>query len=207
MSKTIKFLSPIIFLVFYSGYATASLVLDISMIPSQQIVAPGSSVDLFLDFSVSSSSTEAWDPSLVADIHSGGFIAYYDEGDSRWYYSHTWGPGGVLVEGHATSIGTYSFPSQYYPNVAVDIGDTVQIKYGSFTLNSNFIFNENDVISILEDYCIIFSDGSYVYAGSDDWNITVSSSAVPIPAAIWLFGSGLLGLIISATGRTRCKSV
>jgi len=28
-----------------------------------------------------------------------------------------------------------------------------------------------------------------------DWNVTIMTTAVPIPAAIWLFGSGLLGLV------------
>ena len=28
-----------------------------------------------------------------------------------------------------------------------------------------------------------------------DWNPEVQISAVPVPAAIWLFGSGLLGLV------------
>lgn len=35
------------------------------------------------------------------------------------------------------------------------------------------------------------------------WNSTVTLSPVPVPAAVWLFGSGLLGLVGVARRRTR----
>lgn len=40
---------------------------------------------------------------------------------------------------------------------------------------------------------IFWQDPGYTYSAID--NITINTSAVPIPAAVWLFGSGLLSLI------------
>lgn len=189
-----RFLSLIALFALYSNPATAGLVVDIAMVPSQQYVTPGSTADLFIDFTVSPSSTEVWDPSLVSGVFSGGTISYYDATDSMWYGIDLISSGEVFVTGHTTSIGTFdiSTPSQYYPTEVVGIGDTVQIKWGSFTLNSLFEFDENDKINILEDYFIDFTGGGSIYAGSGTWDIATTS--VPVPGAIWLFGSGLLGL-------------
>lgn len=46
-----------------------------------------------------------------------------------------------------------------------------------------------------------FADASLV----GDWRTTVNMSAVPVPAALWLFGSGLLGLAGIARGRKIIK--
>ena len=43
-----------------------------------------------------------------------------------------------------------------------------------------------------------FTPGSYVSTltnGSNVDTVTVNIGAVPVPAAVWLFGSGLLGLV------------
>ena len=45
---------------------------------------------------------------------------------------------------------------------------------------------------------ILFSDNSDL---NNNYEISLSVSAVPVPAAVWLFGSGLIGLI----GVARCK--
>ena len=51
---------------------------------------------------------------------------------------------------------------------------------------------DNDFNSFYTD----FSGGPYGAATfTGIWSTTVTTSAVPVPAAVWLFGSGLLGLI------------
>ena len=37
-----------------------------------------------------------------------------------------------------------------------------------------------------------FDDGAFLYG---EWQTTVTLTPVPVPAAVWLFGSGLIGLI------------
>lgn len=66
------------------------------------------------------------------------------------------------------------------------------------------VFNQSNVSKIMID----FSGGNYGFYGDDRYhawyaidNITYDISAVPVPAAVWLFGSGLLSLI----GVTRRK--
>lgn len=46
--------------------------------------------------------------------------------------------------------------------------------------------------------------GANTYALADYYRFVVSENVVPIPPAVWLFGSGLLGLIAVAR-RTRCR--
>jgi len=40
-----------------------------------------------------------------------------------------------------------------------------------------------------------FADTTFIPDPLVDYSITITTSAVPIPAAVWLFGSGLLGLV------------
>lgn len=50
------------------------------------------------------------------------------------------------------------------------------------------------------DYTVLFGAGSGTNPGPED-TATLSAQVVPVPAALWLFGSGLLGLI--GLARTR----
>lgn len=71
--------------------------------------------------------------------------------------------------------------------------------YAIFTGINPFLLNDNDVLLFnismdtlnngAEEY---FLDGTF---SGDDVNDAVDNSMVPIPAAVWLFGSGLLGLV------------
>lgn len=50
----------------------------------------------------------------------------------------------------------------------------------------------NDAPADFSSYLLGFNDGASMYG---EWQETVEFSPVPVPAAVWLFGSGLLGLI------------
>lgn len=45
-----------------------------------------------------------------------------------------------------------------------------------------------------------FDDGAFLYG---EWQTTVTLTPVPVPAAVWLFGSGLVGLLGIARRRQR----
>jgi|ETNmetMinimDraft_35_1059890.scaffolds.fasta_scaffold732257_1 hypothetical protein len=38
-------------------------------------------------------------------------------------------------------------------------------------------------------------DGSFTRGGIDNVNFFIGTTPIPVPAAVWLFGSGLVGLI------------
>lgn len=44
-------------------------------------------------------------------------------------------------------------------------------------------------------YEVNFESHPTLFAGSYDWRIAIDVAAVPVPAAAWLFASGLLGLV------------
>lgn len=69
------------------------------------------------------------------------------------------------------------------------------------------VSNENELIDILLDFDATYRlqmtstaytkvDAGYFASSQRDFSATISAvSAVPVPAAVWLFGSGLIGLI------------
>jgi hypothetical protein len=48
-----------------------------------------------------------------------------------------------------------------------------------------------------------FADRNMMFDPFQPYSITISTSAVPVPAAVWLFGSGLIGLIGIARRKAR----
>ncbi len=89
--------------------------------------------------------------------------------------------------------------------------DIVDVTFG--TLTNSYTFSSTDLFS---SYSLLFSpitsgnyDLSFSNQGGDDMgalldNVSISNvNAVPVPAAVWLFGSGLVGLI--ATRRKKAS--
>ena len=80
----------------------------------------------------------------------------------------------------------------------------------------NALFHENDLATGLASGVeLIFGDsedvGLYNVAGSvntsyvQTYSLILTPTTVPVPAAVWLFGSGLLGLIGVARRKAICK--
>jgi len=70
-------------------------------------------------------------------------------------------------------------------------GGTVGVPVGytsGNSITSEMVFNGETIASLN------MISGTYNYAIPND-TITLNIEAVPIPAAVWLFGSGLLGLV------------
>ncbi|MBP8301501.1 MAG: VPLPA-CTERM sorting domain-containing protein [Planctomycetes bacterium] len=103
-------------------------------------------------------------------------------------------------------VGWSSFVAGNYPGTAVVgtgpafnavsffvnfIGDAASISFYAMDTGRNVIFSE----------CYNFVNGSYTTECVVGSLPTLAPSAVPIPAAVWLFGSGLIGLV--GVGRRR----
>ena len=77
-----------------------------------------------------------------------------------------------------------------YGNVAIDSMDRgASYNYGYFTNRNGLSIGLGDI----NEQLAFHNDGFVDNAGSAFH--LVSTSAVPVPAAVWLFGSGLIGLI------------
>jgi hypothetical protein len=104
--------------------------------------------------------------------------------------------------GNTLSIaaGSYTF---------TEANDALYTTTGAYiTLNSGALFDFNyqaisGINSAPADFDSFFTSFlSDVYL-SGTWNTTVQTSPVPVPAAVWLFGSGLLGLMGIARRRKK----
>jgi hypothetical protein len=134
----------------------------------------------------------------------------------------SWNPNSAAgPSGYATAFGSVWFPNANHhsysttisswtpfgtgPNGAWDTsnGDAF-VMYSNFKIGvpSGYISGDNisgNATKLGSSFASLgFTPGSYVSTltnGSFTDSITINVSAVPIPAAAWLFGSGLLGLI------------
>ena len=90
---------------------------------------------------------------------------------------------------------------------------SVELETGSF---SNFVFHENDpatglasgvtlMFDVLEETAIWNVAGSVDTSFSPSYSLIVTPTTVPVPAAAWLFGSGLLGLIAVARRKSNAS--
>lgn len=64
---------------------------------------------------------------------------------------------------------------------------------------ADYINVSDSGLNIIKDYSMVNSE-NFAFTGTDpdravSWLLVRAPSAVPVPAAVWLFGSGLLGLI------------
>ncbi len=65
-------------------------------------------------------------------------------------------------------------------------------------------FSEFSYFDSLFDFFDAQDDAGFLISGTWDVNSFSTSTAVPVPAAVWLFGSGLLGLVgVSRRGKKR----
>ncbi|MDH5648016.1 MAG: VPLPA-CTERM sorting domain-containing protein [Gammaproteobacteria bacterium] len=72
----------------------------------------------------------------------------------------------------------------YFPQLVFDAGLLVDF-------DTLMVYGQNGAPADFDSYFLGFSDFGSMYG---EWNPNVQITAVPVPAAIWLLGSGLLGL-------------
>lgn len=128
---------------------------------------------------------------LSFDLAPGGI--FYE---TYWLEYPTVGPAGwdVSISGALTSNISQSFSTNignFNPSIT-----TNPINWESGTL----IFTSDNAGGTVDLKFVSFADNAQVFL---DNVIVIETSAVPIPAAIWLFGSGLIGLLtVSGCSRT-----
>jgi len=95
-----------------------------------------------------------------------------------------------------------TYPSPYGPSQAAwaQEGDTVFFRgvngyYGAWVIDDIYFDPTNPV-----DFAALDGTWYFIDDGSSDFT---SSGVVPVPAAVWLFGSGLFGLIGVASRKVR----
>ena len=79
----------------------------------------------------------------------------------------------------------------------------------SASLGDSFVLLMNDGVDPISGAFNGLSEGALLSLGGVDFNLTyvggdgndIVLSSVPVPAAVWLFGSGLLGLLVSVDAR------
>lgn len=90
-------------------------------------------------------------------------------------------------------------PDQFFElSTAVLFGGSIDGSFSSIILGYNDELGDNALVAFPDSHNADSSGGLRGLA-------LVKVSAVPVPAAVWLFGSGLLGLIGVARRKTLCK--
>ena len=98
-----------------------------------------------------------------------------------------------------TAFENTDFTQSFFTSEIFGLTSGVRSDFGSFDsaftdLNGAFTITNNGVDDIqLTD--VIISNFAGTASPSNIATVTITPSAVPVPAAAWLFGSGLLGLI------------
>jgi len=167
---------------------------DVSIVadPSELWASEGDSANLLMNFSVSASSPEAFNPGDVTGFMSGGFVTYYNSQKNIWYGFDYCAALTCYFSVNSTNDVSVTFltAAKYWPNQTVDIGETVALLYSSVRINSSNTLNNGDKFSFDEDYFIDFSSGSD-YAGATNWTVNVGTApVVPEPVSSILFVTG-----------------
>jgi hypothetical protein len=160
------------------------------------------------DASAVSQDVDIWSFQLAAGqaftssiTHNG---PYYNEFDVNPVMTLYWDNGGNYYpvastdpQVFGTSINFTPWASgDYFVAVSADFNQGVDA-YGNFQTDYSFLTDEN-ILGTSFDH---FNNKSFTAFGYE----VVATGAVPVPAAVWLFGSGLLGLI--GVARRRANKV
>lgn len=128
---------------------------------------------------------------LLADLQ-GGTLAMFDDGDQNYSGTAIEIPvaSTVVIDGPINSNNDFLATNS--------LGNTLTL-----TINHDFILGLNLNGVWLSDSSVLdLGANSYTVTFSNGGSVTmVDAQVVPIPAAAWLFGSGLLGLVAMARRR------
>ena len=97
----------------------------------------------------------------------------------------------VLISALQAAIWSVTGQNKYNPISSLDSGrQAVYTKYSEIMSEYNSAFNNIDVgsLGLQNAYKLLVSDKNQ--------NIIVRTSAVPVPAAVWMLGSGLLAVVV-----------
>lgn len=152
------------------------------------------------DASAASNDVDIWSFNLGAGQNFGASISYtglYNPQDANPVMTLFWENGGS----HYAVAASDSFGSgldftawatgNYFLAITADLNQSVDA-FGNFATTAGFLTSED----ILGTAHASFNGGSFT---SFDYQV----ETVPVPAAVWLFGSGLLGLVGVARRRNQ----
>ena len=109
---------------------------------------------------------------------------------------YTEGGNGATQNGIATASGSVvvdNMPTNF--QLAPPIGPNDAREWG-ITLDTILVDNKQSVaVSITNSLFSYAFDGSQAFIEKNDSTLTVGLTAVPLPAAAWLFGSALIALV------------
>ena len=121
------------------------------------------------------------------------------------FYNNHW-DSFVVGDGGIDAIANYQYLAVYLRDLSdnildtlfiTNIGDPLSIGMNSFSADISSYAGQTVGLDVFMEV-----DFWYFDAGFDNFQVSNQLSA-PIPAALWLFGSGLLGLV----GMARCKKI
>ena len=87
-----------------------------------------------------------------------------------------------------TVLGKYSFDTELWPLTTTPSSSFYDQNTGEFSIT--WAFSED----IMYDITSPFGDSSSSFSTAFDLTISGTATVVPVPAAVWLFASGLIGL-------------
>ena len=93
-------------------------------------------------------------------------------------------------EGSNGSFGRENFTGTLFSDNSIELSGFEIVAPASSIVTANYF-------ALLADSGTEIINGSWDGSGipSDDWSAVLQVAPVPVPAAVWLFGSGLIGLI------------
>ena len=114
-----------------------------------------------------------------------------------WFLETTTSSNSGSVSGYSYNSGTAyisDLSSGYISFERNDDSGFLEIAFSPLLSNNGGTFTAETLDVWEEEFSPLVARGSLSTAGSGSYN-GIPVSAVPVPAAVWLFGSGLLGLI------------
>jgi autotransporter-associated beta strand protein len=151
-------------------------------------VAAGKTLTLSGSFYNYSQTENNWPTSNGFNLTMSGStfeVAGYDYGAEKKGFSDNFNLDTLTVTGNLELVD------------AVDNGNRGGFHGGQEAIYVNFLTGESGVTLDLNGlWLYVFNDGNYFALADGVYNnITVTGSPVPVPGAVWLLGSGLLGLL------------
>ncbi len=174
--------------------AAATFMLATSAATATTIWAPTSEDTEFIQFDFGGSGIST----------NGGILALFDDSDTAFANALVIGQNGGEVV--FTANGDGSWKAEVFDVSKTSGGSITLSGDNSFSLGmkwgAGYIGDSNaSILSSFDTYLVVFDDLDGRISGN---TLAVDLAPIPVPAAVWLFGTGLLG-IVSIARRRRIK--